>query len=58
MAQVVMIDATGLKARPTASSLDKGGSPDQCAKGGVTSKLPMACDGKGGSLWLHLREGQ
>ncbi len=44
-----MIDATGLKARPTASSLNKGGPPDQRAKGDMTSKLPMACDSKGGS---------
>ena len=51
------IDATGLKACPPACSLNKGGPPDQRAKGGVTSKLPMACDSKGGSLWLHLRRG-
>ena len=40
-----MIDATGLKTRPTASSFNKGD---------MTSKLPTACDSKGGFLWLHL----
>ncbi len=44
-----MIDATDVKAHPTASSLNKGG---------MTSKLHGVCHSKGGPLRLHLCEGQ
>ncbi len=55
-----MMDATALKAHPTASSLNKGGCPRLIGgtKGGMSSKLHGVCDSKGGSLRLHLREGQ
>ena len=49
-----MIDATDVKAHPTASSLNKGGPRlIGCTKGSMTSKLH-----KGGPLRLHLCEGQ
>ncbi len=44
-----MMDATDIKAHPTASSFNKGG---------MTSKLHGVCDSKGGPLRLHLSEGQ
>ena len=56
-----MLDATDIKAHPTASSLNKGGVPPRLiggTKGGMTSKLHGVCDSKGGPLRLHLREGQ
>ena len=55
-----MIDATDLKAHPTASSLNKGGAPHLIGgtKGGMTSKLNGVCHSKGGPLRLHLSEGQ
>ncbi len=56
-----MIDATDIKAHPTASSLNKWGGgppPDWWRQGGMTSKLHGVCDSKGGPLRLHLREGQ
>ena len=55
-----MLDATDVKAHPTASSLNKGGCPRLIGgtKGGMTSKLHGVCDSKGGPLRLHLREGQ
>ena len=55
-----MMDATDIKAHPTASSLNKGGVPRLIGgtKGGMTSKLHGVCDSKGGPLRLHLREGQ
>ena len=56
-----MIDATDIKAHPTASSLNKGGGcppPDWWHQGGMTSKFHGVCDSKGGPLRLHLREGQ
>ena len=45
-----MLDATDIKAHPTACSLNKGG--------GMTSKLHVASGSKGGPLRLHVREGQ
>ena len=55
-----MLDATDIKAHPTASSLNKGGAPHLIGgtKGGMSSKLHGVCDSKGGSLRLHLRERQ
>ena len=55
-----MIDTTGIKAHPTASSLNRGGAPRLIGgiKGGMTSKLHVVCDSKGGPLRLHLCEGQ
>ncbi len=55
-----MIDATDIKAHPTASTLNKGGVPRLIGgiKGGMTSKLHGVCHGKGGPLRLRLREGQ
>ncbi len=55
-----MLDATDIKAHPTASSLNRGGCPRLIGgtKGGMTSKLHGVCDSKGGLLRLHLREGQ
>ena len=56
-----MMDATDIKAHPTASSLNKGGSPpppDWPHQGGMTSKLYGVYDSKGGPLQLHLSEGQ
>ena len=44
-----MIDATDIKADPTASTLNKGG---------MASKIHGICHSKAGPLWLHLREGQ
>ncbi len=58
--EVLMLDATDIKAHPTASSLNKGGVPPRLiggAKGGMTSKLHGVRHSKGGSLRLHLREG-
>ncbi len=57
---VLMVDATDIKAHPTASSLNKGGytPPDWLDQGGMTSQLRGVCDSKGGRLRLHLREGQ
>ncbi len=51
-----MLDATDVKAHPTASSLNKGVPPCLIGgtKGGMTSKLHGVCDSKGG----RLREGQ
>ena len=56
---VLMIDATDLKAHPTASSLNKGGCPRLTGgtKGGMSSKLHGVCPSKGGPLRLHLPEG-
>ena len=58
--EVLMVDATHIKAHPTASSLNKGGCPRLIGgtKGGMTSQLHGVCDSKGGRLRLHLREGQ
>ena len=55
-----MLDATDVKAHPTASSLNKGGAPlpSWWHQGGMTSKLHGVCDSKGGRLRLHLSEGQ
>ena len=56
-----MVDATDIKAHPTASSLkQRGGAPRLIGwtKGGMTSQLHGVCDSKGGRLRLHLREGQ
>ena len=55
-----MIDATDLKAHPTASSLNKGGCPRLIGgtKGGMGNKLHGVCHSKGGPLRLHLNEGQ
>ena len=55
-----MIDATDVKAHPTASSLNKGGVPRLIGdtKGGMTNKLHGVCHSKGGPLRLRLREGQ
>ena len=56
-----MIDATHLKAYRTAASLlKKGLYPDvsDAARGGLTTKLQVVCDGKGRPLMLHLSEGQ
>ena len=47
--EVLMIDATDLKAHSTASSLNKGG---------MSSKLHGVCHSKGGPLRLYLPEGQ
>ncbi len=47
--EVLMLDATDIKAHPTAFSLNKGG---------MISKLRVVCDSKGGNLRLHLPEGQ
>ncbi len=57
--EVLMIDATDIKAHPTASSLNKGGVPRLIGgtKGGMTSKLHGVCHSKGGPLRLHLRRG-
>ena len=44
-----MIDATDIKADPTASTLNKGG---------MASKIHGICHSKAGPLRLHLREGQ
>ncbi len=54
-----MLDATDIKAHPTASSFNKGVPPRLIggAKEGMTSKLHGVCDSKGGPLRLHLREG-
>ena len=54
-----MIDATDVKAHSTASSLNKEGAPRLIGriKGGMTSKLHVVCDSKGGPLRLHLRRG-
>ncbi len=58
--EVLMIDATDIKAYPTACSLNKEGTPRLIGgtKGGTTSKLHVICDSKGGPLRLHLSEGQ
>ena len=55
-----MLDTIDIKAHPTASSLNKGGAPppDWWHQGGMSSKLHGVCDSNGGSLRLHLREGQ
>ena len=57
-----MMDATDIKAHPTASSLNKGwGAPRLIGGtrgGGQTSKLHGVCHSKGGPLRLHLYEGQ
>ena len=53
-----MIDATDIKVHPAASTLNKGGRLIDGTKGGMTSKLHGVCHSKGGSLRLHLREGQ
>ncbi len=56
-----MLDATDVKAHPTASSLNKGGCTPRLiggTKGGMTNKLHGVCHSKGGPLRLHLREGQ
>ncbi len=48
-----MIDATDIKAHPTASSLNKGGGAPRLVgrtKGGMTSRLHGVCDSKGGPL--------
>ena len=44
-----MLDATDIKAHPTAYSLNKGGASRLIggAKGGMTSKLHGVCDSKG-----------
>ncbi len=54
------IDATDLKAYPTASSLDKGRTEPRLMgrQGGMTSKLHGVCHHKGGPLRFHLGEGQ
>ncbi len=58
-AEVLMIDATDVKAHPTASSLNKGvPPPDWWHQGGHDQQAPWGLDSKGGPLRLHLREGQ
>ncbi len=54
-----MIDATDIKAHPTASSLNKGGVPHLIGrtKGGMTRKLHGVCESKGAPLRLHLSGG-
>ena len=55
------IDATDLKAHPTASSLNKGGTEPRLmgrTKGGMIRKLHRVCHNKGRPLHLDLREGQ
>ncbi len=54
-----MIDATDIKAHPTACSLNKGGvpPPDWWYQGGHDQQVHGVCDSKGGSLGLHLRRG-
>ncbi len=49
-----MLDATDIKAHPTACSLNKGGMspPDWSYQGGMTSKLHGVCHSKGGPLRL------
>ncbi len=56
----LMVDATDIKAHPTASSLNKGGytPPDWLDQGGMASQLHGVCDSKGGPLRLHRSEGQ
>ncbi len=58
--EVLMLDATDVKAHPTASSLTRGGVPRLIggAKGVMTSKLHGVCHSKGGPLRLHLNERQ
>ena len=57
-----MVDATDVKAHPTASSLNKqGGGASRLiggARGSMTSKRPVVCDRHGRPVRLHLREGQ
>ncbi len=55
-----MIDATDIKAHPTACSLNKGRRPRLIGgtKGGMTSKLHGVCDSKDRPLRLHLSEVQ
>ena len=55
-----MIDATDVKAHPTASSLNKGRLPRLIggAKGGMTSKRPVVCDRHGRAVRLYLSAGQ
>lgn len=58
---VLMIDATHLKAHRTASSLKKGGDELRLtgpAKGGLNTKLHALCDNHGRPVRLHLTEGQ
>ena len=45
-AEVLMLDATDVKAHPTASSLNKGmlNPIDRRSRRGTTSKRPVACD--------------
>ena len=45
-----MVDATDVKGRPTASSLNKGVGASRVvggARGGMTSKRPVVCDRRG-----------
>ncbi len=55
-----MIDATDLKAPPTASSLKRGAEPRLMdrTKGGHNQQAHGVCDSKGPPLRLDLREGQ
>ena len=55
-----MVDATDVKAHPTASSLNKGVVHPawSVAAEGMTSKRPVVCDRPGRPVRLHLREGQ
>ncbi|MXW11637.1 MAG: hypothetical protein F4Z73_01910 [Synechococcus sp. SB0668_bin_13] len=48
--EVLMLDATYVKAQRTASSLNKWGAALRLSAtpcGGLTSKRPLVCDGKG-----------
>ncbi len=58
---VLMIDATHLKAHRTASSLKKRGDEPRligCTRGGMNTKLHTLCDGQGRPVRMHLTEGQ
>lgn len=59
--EVLMIDATHLKAHRTASSLKKGGNEPRLigrTKGGMNTKLHTLCDKQGRPIRLHITEGQ
>ena len=61
--EVLMMDATDVKAHPTASSLNKGHVPGLIRRlsdppcRGPTSKRPVVCDKKRCPVRLHLSEG-
>ena len=55
--EVLMLDATDVKAHPTRCPASTRGVPPP-DWWGMISKLHGVCHSKGGSLWLHLSEGQ